>query len=457
MPHSAFTRTGRLLARTRLALLVAAIALLPVVAAAHAQDPTPPTGPIVETVRGVVFDSLAMEPLESALVVAFPGGATATTDSTGRFTIPSPDSVRQFTVFHPALDQTGLGALQVLRTPGEQRIATPSLLTIWPQLCDSRRPLGARSVIVTGTARLADGSTRVAGARVVAAWERPPYANGGPDTRTLDAITDSLGNYVMCGVEEFATFAIVATSDVARSSELGVDADLRPLRRVDLVLGSTTETGVVSGVVRSREGQGVAGVQVILDGVPEPVVSGSDGTFRFPSAPTGSRMLFVRGIGYTPVGQAIEVLAGDNPRLEVGVDKVVELEGVRITERANVRRDRSEFELRRRAGTSRVVDSTMLSKAVNLRAALQMVQGVNVRPYDRAGQQGFQVQGRRGCPAYYYLDGGVATVEDVNVIPPENLAAVEIFTTAALAPSRFIPLGDDCAVVLFWTKVGLRP
>jgi hypothetical protein len=437
----------------RFALLLSLLSFAPLAA----QDPLPAPATIVETVRGVVFDSLAMEPLEDAIVVAFPGGATGTTDERGRFAVASSEPVRQLTVFHRVLDQTGLGALQVMRTPGDVYIATPGPLTVWQQVCESRRPLGQRAVIVTGTARLADGRTRVAGARVVAQWERPEYATGGPQTRTLDAVTDSLGNYVMCGVEEFVPFAIIATSNEARSAPLGVDADLRPLRRLDLVLGGASETGIVSGVVRSLDGRGIPNVQVTLDGVDDPSTSGDDGSFRFPQVPTGSRMLFLRGIGYTPVAQVIEVLAGNNPRLDVQIDKVVELEGVRITERALIRRERSEFELRKRAGTSRVIDSAVIRRSVNLRAALQMTQGVNVREYRQVGAQGFQVLGRRGCPAYYYLDGMPSNVTDVNFIPPENLAAVEIFVSAALTPPRFVPLGDDCAVVLFWTKAGLRP
>jgi hypothetical protein len=56
-----------------------------------------------------------------------------------------------------------------------------------------------------------------------------------------------------------------------------------------------------------------------------------------------------------------------------------------------------------------------------------------------------------------YLDGTLANNEEVNRIPLQNLAAVEFYTTVAFAPSRYQPLGNNCAVVLFWTKYGLRP
>lgn len=432
----------------------------------RAQNPPPPVLDTVrarsaaDTARGVVFDSLANEPLAGALVVAMPSGATTVTDSAGGFELLSDTVATRFTVYHEVLDRIGLGAL-VAERPADRRrtlaIATPSLLTVWPQLCESRRPLGGRSVIVTGTARAADGSTRVSGAKIIVQWPKPDYATGGPDLRSEETLTDSLGNFLICGVEEFVDISFLALSQEMQSGVITITSDIRPIRRVDLVLGAADERGAIRGVVRDNEGTPLSGVQLAIEGVTDPQVTGADGRFVFPDVPTGSRMLYLRAVGYQPVGQLVDVTAGENPPLTIPFEKVVQIEGVTITERVNVSRERGEFEIRKRAGLGRTLDSTTIMGAPNLRAAIQMTQGINVEQ-GRRGTSEFVIRGRRGCAAYIYLDGTLATIDDVNVMPPRNLAAIEFFASTALAPARYIPIGgNDCAVVLFWTKSGLRP
>jgi hypothetical protein len=98
----------------------------------RAQDPPPPVLDTVrarvaaDTARGVVFDSLASEPLVGALVVAMPSGATTVTDSAGRFELLSDTMATSFTVYHEVLDRVGLGALVADRPPiGDGRSPLP--------------------------------------------------------------------------------------------------------------------------------------------------------------------------------------------------------------------------------------------------------------------------------------------------------------------------------------------
>jgi hypothetical protein len=448
-------------ARSLLFALVLPVAAFPL-AAQHAPPvlDTVRVRPTLDTVTGVVFDSLAGEPLAGAFVIAAPGGVSAVTDATGRFVLYSDTVATQVTAYHPVLDQIGLGALLADRPSDRRRaitLATPSLRTLWPRLCDGPRPLGGRSGIVTGTARLADGSTRLAGASVIAQWPRPDYATGGPDPRSREVRTDSLGNFLLCGVEEFVDVSFAAVSREYQSGIITVPADARSVRRVDLVLGAESERGRVRGRVHDRDGAPLAGIQVALDGAAEPAVTGADGRFAFDGVPVGSRMLWVRAIGYQAVGERVEVMTGESPPVHVPLDRIVQLEGVTVTERVSVRRERTEFELRKRGGFGRIVDSAALAQFPSVRAAIQQTQGVIVQQDARRPTTDFTILGRDGCPAYVYLDGTIANSEEVNRIPQQNIAAIEFYTHVAFAPPRYQPLGDNCAVVLFWTKVGLRP
>jgi hypothetical protein len=430
-----------------------------------AQNPPPVLDTVrarlaLDTVVGVVFDSLAEEPLAGAFVIAYPSGASAVSDSLGRFVIYTDTIATRVTAYHGVLDQLGLGALVAERPENRRtpmRLSTPAFPTIWRSLCDEPRPLGGRSVIVTGTARLADGTTRVAGASVIVQWPKPEYAVGGGDIRSREVRTDSLGNFLVCGVEDFVDVSLAAVSREYRSCIITIPSDVRSLRRVDLMLAAENASGRLTGVVKDRQGTPLADIQLALDGAAEPVITDVSGRFAFPDAPLGSRMLYVRAIGYQPIGQLVEVRADANEPLEIPFDKIVQLEGVKVTEKVKVRLDRAEFELRKRAGFGRVIDSTALARFPNLRAAMQQTPGIIVTQRQGRASTEFDIFGRVGCRAFVYLDGTITNLDEVNALPLENLAAVEVFTNVAFAPARYQPLGDNCAVILFWTRFGLRP
>jgi hypothetical protein len=128
----------------------------------------------------------------------------------------------------------------------------------------------------------------------------------------------------------------------------------------------------------------------------------------------------------------------------------------------NVRRERSEFDWRRKAGFGQFVDSTAIARAPNVRAAIQMAHGVRITAWVPEGSNvptsGFDIRGRNGCKAHIWLDGTPSSIDEVNAIPQANIAAVELYSSVAFAPVRFINVrADVCAVAIFWTKLGLRP
>ncbi len=457
--------------RSAHALTLFAVASLLAPSSARGQE-TPPVldsvpamacGAACDVVTGVVYDSLVNEPLQNAIVVARPSGVTVTTDSTGRFRLTSDVRVEQLTVYHDALDRMGLGTLTAVRSASaaawrDVRLATPSLLTIWPKLCGTKSPLASRPVILTGTARLADNRTRVAGAKVFVQWPRPGHAVGGDDPRTAESVTDSLGNFLICGMEEFVEPSLVALSTEMQSGVITLPSEMHPIRRVDLVLASveSPQRGIVRGRVVNERGAPLEAVRVSVDGHEREVMTTPDGMFALVDAPLGSRMLWVRAIGHSPVAQAVEVVETPDAPLTIVLTRTIELEGVTVTERADVRGVRRDFESRKRAGWGRFVDSTAIMKAPFVRVALQMVPGVRVDAIPKT--TGFIIRGRFGCLAHLYVDGVISNNDEVNAIPPANIAAVEIYPTVAFAPAELVRVkADNCAVAAFWTKHGLRP
>lgn len=447
-------------------MLFATAALALASGSLRAQEGSAPAG-AVHRVSGEVFDSLAFEPLAGALVAVRPSGVTTTTDSAGRFSVLVEQPATEITVYHGALDEIGLGALVAARPANagdwtDARLTTPSLLTLWPRLCDSEGPQGTRSAVLMGTARLPDNVTRLAGARVLVQWQPSiPKADDAP-LETVEAITDSIGNYIACGVEEFVEPLVLAQSREAESGVVRLPASARSVRRADLVLaaiGSSTPTRELRGQVVDADGQPVAGMTVQVDGRAGVVATGQDGTFVLDRVPYGSRMLTARTIGYIPVSQVVDVTMEDMPTLSIPVSASLELDAVTITERATARLQREEFDDRRQAGIARFMDSTVFSNVATIRTGLQMLSNVRVVPrYDtRFNTTEFFIRGRSGCSAHLYMDGTLTNIDEVNRIPLENLAAVESYSSVSLAPARFSRvMADDCAVVLFWTKWALQ-
>ena len=450
----------------RCLLLSATVALLaPGDAVAQSTSVGVRTTP-VDTVQGVVFDSLSGMPVGGAFVSADGGEVSATTDSAGRFLLLSASRIARIVVYHELLDRVGLGALRAERgdVSGRwaPRLATPSIESVWARFCSGRRPRNGLGGIVFGRTMAADGSTRLGGAQVELQWETTELrADTMPRYKTRVVRSDSAGDYVVCGVQEFGPAGVIAVAPTVRSAALLLPGDVVPIRRANLMLGTTdiASRTSVQGTVQDAEGQPVSDAMITIDGVESSARSGADGRFRVAGVPTGTRMLSVRKVGILPYLAPIDVLTRGVAAYTVMVERGVTIEGVRITARRSVSRDRREFEERARAGIGKVMDSTTIMQFPRLQSALRQYPALQVATANNGID--FTLLGRFGsggvrCRAYIYVDGVVESSAYLAVLPPENIAAMELFNSDALAPVRFRPLGNSCAVLLVWTKNFLR-
>ena len=110
-------------------------------------------------------------------------------------------------------------------------------------------PEQGREDIVFGAARTADGTTRVSGARVRATWESDAVSQAGRGARVVDARTDSIGTFYVCGVPALTDVFVMGYSVELSSGSIGLPADSLPVRRQDLILGARGQTGTLRGVV----------------------------------------------------------------------------------------------------------------------------------------------------------------------------------------------------------------
>ena len=431
-----------------------------------------------DTVRGVVYDSLGNSPLVGAFISTDVDGATTTTDSLGRFMVSAPRRIARLQAFHDVPDRLGLGALVVYRPPGATRwkptLATPSIETVWLRLCQGRRPTDGTGGIVFGSTRLSDDTTRLGGVLVEGQWELPRLSSdSAPRYESRTTRSDSLGHYVICGVRERVDAAIVGLSAEYRSSSMLLSDDELPVRRGDLVLGridTAQARAVVTGSVVDRDGKPVPDATVQIEGA-DALRTNAAGQFSSLTVPTGTRMMFVRKVGFVPLATPVDVIdRGVRDRMVI-LDKGVALAAVTVTAFRTRSRDQREFQERQLAGFARIMEGRQVKNYPELRSAIAMLPGIMVVGDVRGD---FTILGRAGtggnisslrtssrnpggrCNVTLYLDGMLVDEAYLRAMSSEEVAALELYPSESYAPARYRTFGDACAMLLVWTRAHLR-
>lgn len=430
-----------------------------------------------DTVRGVVFDSLGGAPLAGAFITTDVDGVTTTTDSLGRFTVAAARRIARLQAFHDVPERLGLGALAVDRPLGAARwnptLSTPSIETVWMRLCEGRRPTDGTGGIIFGSTRLSDDTTWLGGVLVEGQWELPRLSSdSAPRYDSRSTRSDSTGNYVICGVRERVDAAIVGLSALYKSSSVLLSDDELPIRRGDLVLGRNDEQAraVLSGTVVDREGKPVPDATVQIEGA-EALRSDASGRFSSSAVPTGTRMMFVRKVGYLPLVMPIDVVDRGVRDRTIVLDKGVALNAVTVTAVRERSRDQREFQERQLAGFARIMEGTQIKKFPQLRDAIAMLPGIMVVGDVRGD---FTILGRAAtggnaaslrpssrnpggrCNVTLYLDGMLVDEQFLRVMDADDIAALELYPSEIYAPARYRTLGDGCAMLLVWTRAHLR-
>jgi hypothetical protein len=441
--------------RTVRSLLLGAALVVGAVAPRAAQAHTVGTA-AVDTVRGIVFDSLLKAPLQGLTVMADIEGATSTTDDLGAFMLVTKGTIKRLSAFGEFLDRTGIGSLSAVLTPQSNRnaiiLATPSIETVRARLCPGVKFEAGREAIIFGSARsAAKNGPLLSGVRIHASWD-PNAPGDNPDlARVVDTKTDSAGGYYLCSVPPIAPVYVVAYSKQYNSGTIAVPGDSVPLRKQDLVLGAEDKKGTVRGVVRDSRRQGITTAIVDIDGVEIGTGTDSQGRFIIPNVPTGSRSLMARAIGYSPIIMQIDVTEEGAPDLTIDLTKTVFLPGVKVTERTAVPMMKADYEERKKLGFGIFIDTAQINPLHNTRSIFQGRQGLMIE--GNPPQMTLYMYAANGyCQPTVKIDGFTSDTQVLVDYPKSNIAAVEIYTKASLAPAKYAPIMSSCGLILIWSK-----
>jgi hypothetical protein len=481
--------------------LVPLLLLILVARVSQAQaSAAPPAGGA--TISGIVRDSVARTPLGGAMVqlVAADGQAraarSATADSLGRYRIDSvPDGRYMLGFFHPMLDSLGLApTVRELTVAGgtslQANLATPAPAQIRAAICGAASATDSSAVLV-GTVRDARDGATMAGATVSGEWLEYTFTTTGIKRRMprLVATTGENGWFAICNVPRAGTVAVLATKGADSTDLLDVQMPAEGFLRRELYLGPAVTTvirpaaspanaalpaprrvrrgtGQISGSVVAEVGsKPLPGATVGLVDGPQTRV-GENGEFTLTDAPSGTRVLEVRAVGYYPVRRRVDVVAGAPP-VRIGLSTLrAMLDTVRVTA-ARVRGiDYAGFLERKTTGSGRYLTPEDIARrgASNTSEIFRSVSGLSLD----TGPEGFghyiTMRGAfadRCSPAIYFngsyvgglsSDGGGLEADDLDAfVKPREIAGIEIYPQGT-APPQFQQGMSNCGSIVIWSK-----
>jgi hypothetical protein len=249
---------------------------------------------------------------------------------------------------------------------------------------------------------------------------------------------------------------VIGYSPELSSGALALPADSTPLRRQDLTLAQTGQTGSVRGVVRDSRRAPVANAVIDVDGYEGSAKSDAQGRFQLVGVPAGSRTLLARAVGFSPMMMPIEVAEPAGDPINVNLERTIFLPGVKVTERTTLPKNLADFEERRRLGFGMFVDSVTIKQKPTVRSMFEGIQGVRVQGRTVSDLDIFMSASTGFCTPAIFVDGFRGDTKLLMALSKESFAGIEVYTRATLAPAKYAALGSTCGVVLVWTKNAFR-
>jgi hypothetical protein len=459
---------------------------------AGAQAPDTTTRAPGAKVTGVVRDSVARKPLAEALVQLVsaddPGKfvRTSKSDSAGRFAIQDVP-IGRYTIgfFHPALDSLGIElALHALYVGSAEQsvkadLGTPSAARLRAEVCGKQGR--DSSGVIIGIVRDAQTGSPAAGVTVTGEWLEFMLRRNALVSGSAQRMTTSRPNgwYAMCDVPTGGSVALRASNGIDSTGLIEVEVPSTGIIRRELYIsagpGIETGSGKLNGTVAATAGgRPLGGALVSIVGGPQTRANDA-GEWSFANAPTGTRMLEVRALGYYPFRNYVHVLSGAAP-VHVSLSTLdAVLDTVRVRSNRLSAVDRTGFADRRHSGPGRYYTSAHVARrqVVATSDFFKTVPGIRlgyasdtlatdmaiaVSPDDMSlADKRLLMRGISGdwCAPAIYLDGihmphfGADDLD--GWLQPKDVAGIEVYSEATV-PNEFQQGRSGCGSVVIWKK-----
>ena len=431
---------------------------------------------------GTVTDSTRAAPLAGARVSVTRLGVehetthVATTDAKGQFAFERLDAGDYAIGFSNALlDSLEFGGpvRRVAVLPdgvARAELATPSGSTLRALACPGMtlaKGTGALLGIVTDV----DSDKPLVGAQVAAMWTELTFDRGILQAMTLErsggAITDSLGQYRLCGVptDSWLLVQVQHGERIGSAFQLSIaDASGVQVRHLsfsregaheravlDSVLRDSTRrlaplagTATLSGIVRGSGGRPISDAQVRVVGSAPTARTDDNGWFTLTGLPSGTHELEVRELGFPVQRLPVELRRGRTLRREILLEGVQRLEGMRTVAR---RSHYEKFETNRRLSLTGLFLTQEQIQKRHAQNTSELFSSFAAFRVVGNGPDAVVLNARGGCRPNVVVD--YMQFQDINLIPPSLIAGIEAYPTTNGAPKEFTNL---CGVIRIWVK-----
>ena len=456
----------------RLVSVRAVVVLSAVAAPLAAQAPTRLPASGRGTVTGVVYDSLARQPLEGARVWIAGTSTAAISDAGGRFRLDSVAAGARVIAFeHAELDSIGLSnnvrRIQVTANRlTAVELSIPSHTTLRNRLCPRGAATSRDSGIVFGSLLDARSGARLAGGRVVVRWTTAERTADGltVDRPTTTAQTDSIGNYYVCAVPTQYMFTIQGQAGRFSSGITELLLGERGIARRDLHVGRDSAFAVqdsaglrgratIIGVVTDENGNPRPSARAAVDDAAAgETMSDEAGRFVLNGLPAGSHMLMVRMIGYSAARVPVLLRHDDTSRVSVVIRALTVLDTIRVTASQSRMNEilLDELAQRIRTGGGYYLMGEDVKQRQSMRAVLQGMPSLLIEGRTTYNFTIRSMIGGRFQDAVVYVDGLRSSVQAMQSYRPDQIVAIEWYPRGTMAPLRY--QSGDLPILLIWTR-----
>jgi hypothetical protein len=434
--------------------------------------------------RGLVIDSLSGRMLPGAFVQVVGDGAaafvaTATADAFGEYTVRNVPPGRYTIGFqHPLLDSLGIESparAALVRDTEEVRVdlAVPSPARLRRSICGA-----SPGALIMGFVREVQRNRAVDSASVTGEWLEYALGRTGVTATRPKRVSTSFasGFYALCGMPTPGTVVLRAAKNADSTGAIEVNISATGFVRQDLVVGagSAAGKGRIAGAVTTRDGAPVVGAQIALIDGPN-TRTNERGEWAMTGAPTGTRLLEVRAVGFYPDKRLLTV-SESTPRVDARLEtlkavldtmKVVANLGPNIVAQFGERRRTlpgrflGPEDIARRGATQvsdlfKTVPGTYLEVLLPTDTVSQFNTG---SVQNVSGDSQLRITMRGGfsekCLPTIWVNGlqlMEPTAADLDgLMNPGDLIGVEVYS-ATQVPAQFRVVSNGCGAIVFWRR-----